>query len=161
MGYIEDHVHDVSILKWNLIEIQLTPTLRFATGDFDVVALSNVFLARLSGNGRPCNVQSISARGGILNSAVIEIPDADSYVFAALRAVGGGQGVGVNVWEAWFSPTNKTAIPDDTRLRAAGKIDSAQKDSAGGTDLVTISLRGVGKGSSVYIPPRLVSALQK
>ncbi|MDD5304874.1 MAG: hypothetical protein PHS14_17395 [Elusimicrobia bacterium] len=161
MTYIDDHVRDPSILKWNLIEIQFTPTLRLATSDFDVVALSNIFLGRSSGDGRPCSVPSISAQGGVLNSAVIEITDADNLVFGKLRATGGGQGIGVNVWEAWFDPTNKSAIPDGTRIRAAGKIDSSKKDSSSGTDLVTINLVGAGKGSNVYVPPRLASALSK
>jgi hypothetical protein len=161
VSYRDDHARDASILKWNLIEIQFTPTLRLATSDFDIVALSNIFLGRASGNGRPCSVQSISAQGGVLNSAVIVITDADNLVFGKLRATGGGQGIGVNVWEAWFAPTNKTAIPEATYIRAAGKIDSSNKDSSSGTDLVTINLVGAGKGSNVYVPPRLASALTK
>lgn len=158
MTYIDDHAKDASIRKWYLIEIQFTPTLRLATCDFDVVALSNIFLGRTSGNGRPCNVQAISAQGGVLNSAAIQIADADSVVFAKLRATNGGQGVGVNIWEAWFDLANESAVPDATLLRAAGKINSTQ---GGGTELLTINLVGQGKGSSVYVPPRLISALTK
>lgn len=161
MGYLEDHVHDVSIRKWNLIELQFSPTIRLATGDFDVVALSNTWLARLSTNGRPCGVSLISMQGGTLSSGTIQIPDADDVIFTILRATNGGQGVGVNIWEAWFGAANESAVPDATQLRAAGKINSSLKDNSAGTDLVTINLVGQGRGANVYVPPRLVAALTK
>lgn len=161
MSYRDDHARDASVRKWNLIEIQFTPTLRLATCDFDVVALSNVWLGRTLGNGRPCNVASISMQGGVMNSAVIQIPDADNLIFGILRGLGGGQGVGVNIFESWFDAANETSTPDGTYPRAAGQIDSAEKDSTGGTDLLTINILGVGKGSSGYLPPRLMSALTK
>lgn len=161
MGYIEDNVHNASILKWNLIELQFTPTLRFSTGDFDVVALSNLWLGRVSAGGRPCGVSTISMQGGVLSAATLEITDGDDVVYTILRATNGGQGVGVNIWEAWFDPANESAIPDATRLRAAGKIDSSLKDNSSGKDLVTINLVGQGRGANVYVPPRLIAALTK
>lgn len=161
MGYIEDHVNDVSVRKWNLVEFLFTVPLRLATCDFDVYALSHAWLGRSSGLGHPCKVTSIAMQGGVLSSGTIQIADGDNVVFALLRGQGGGGGVLVNVHEAWFDLANESPIPDATRLRAAGKIDTTLKDTRSGNNLVEIRLVGVGRGATAQVPTRLVSSLRR
>jgi hypothetical protein len=159
-GYIESHVHDVSVRKWNLIGLAFDTPLRFATGDFDVVWDGHVWLARLSSGGRPCGVSSIQMQGGVLVSGAIQVPDANHAVFTLLRATNGGEGIAVTIWEAWFDAANASAVPDDVRLRASWKIDSPSKDESGGNDLVEIKLVSAG-ALNVYVPSRLVTDLTK
>lgn len=159
--YIETHATDVSVRKWNLVELFFSPVLRLATCDFDVVALTHTWLGRSSGNGRPCNVPSIAMQGGVFTSATVQLADGDEVIYTILKATNGGQGVPVNIWEAWFDATNETAIPDATQLRAAGKIDASSKDETSGNDLVELAIIGQGGGANVYIPRRLVADLTK
>lgn len=161
--YIETHARDASVRKWNLIELGFVSPVYLATCDFNVDALSHIWFGGKGDGfsyGRPCNVASITVKGGVLSEAQVEIADADNFLIGQLRAANGGQGILVTIYEAWFDLTNATAVPDATRLRAAGKIDSVVKDTSGDTDLVTLRLVGAGRGSKAYIPPRLLSALK-
>lgn len=161
--YIETHARDASVRKWNLIEIDFASPAYLATCDFNVDALSHIWYGTKGDGfsyGRPCNVKSITVQGGSLSEAQVELADADNFLIGQLRAANGGQGVLVTIYEAWFDLSNLSAVPDATRLRAEGKIDSVIKDASGGTDLVTLRLVGAGRGAKAYIPPRLLSALK-
>jgi hypothetical protein len=162
VSVFEDHAGDRAVRKWHLVEVQFSPTpLRVTTADFDITALSHLWKATRQTGGSLTEVSNLSLRGNALQSGTVRLSDEQHALYAVLKTAGGGRKTPVRVWEAWFAPTNESAIPDGTVLRASSVISKASKDMSGGRNLVVLELGSEGTIGKSQIPRRLITSVLK
>ena len=150
-GYIADHATERSKFRWKLVEILLGTPIRVTDCPIAIEYGGHTWLA-----GRLTMGQIQNRLQGA--TADFSLADADGTIFPALDAVGGGEGVVVNIWTAEFIVGNiTTAVPSDAVQAFTGRILTTTKDTTSGTDKVDVSVGPVALTTAMSIPTRLIS----
>ena len=91
-------------------------------------------------------------------SGTFKIADADNVIFPILAGTNGGELSLAEIWEAAFSPSNKTPVPDDVVQVFSGRVDSA-KATTDQEDSIEFTLMPPVQSDAGELPSRLISTL--
>lgn len=143
-----------------LVQIAFTSgTVYWTDSDIPVVTGAGSIAGDHRWTPRPLVVHDgITSRQAEVTGASIEIGNADNVLFAILFA-GSVQGVLVNVFEAGFEDTNKTAIPDGLRWILRGRISAPREEQSGTLSAMTFTIGPVRNMAAKTGPGPLFSEL--
>ena len=151
MTYFLEHSGDGQVIKPRLYYIGLATPLYWTDYDIDIEWGGSTWVAQPITPGPVTNQPDGQ-------SATFTIADAGSALFAVLAGCNGGELALAMIYEAGFTTTNKTAVPDGVIEIFAGRVDRSTSDSSMG-DVVEFILMPPGQKNAGDLPTRLISTL--